>query len=77
MPSRTQTLGNRDPFEPYETAQITHISPQMQFMVRAIVSSLNTFRRGKCNAIRPHHLPLPACMQLPNTYSFFSSIYRH
>ncbi|CDS42238.1 expressed conserved protein [Echinococcus multilocularis] len=45
MPTKTKTLGNRDPFEPYDITQITHISPQMQFMVSAIVSSLNTFRR--------------------------------
>ncbi|KAL5110584.1 hypothetical protein TcWFU_006898 [Taenia crassiceps] len=45
MRSRTHAPGICDPFKPYDTAQITHISPQMQFMVRAIVASLNTFRR--------------------------------
>lgn len=36
----------RSPYQPYAISRIQHVSPQMQFLIQQIVSSLNTFRQG-------------------------------
>ncbi|VUZ50631.1 unnamed protein product [Hymenolepis diminuta] len=42
----TNEVSKRTPYQPHPTSRIRHVSPQTQFLIQQIVSSLNTFRQG-------------------------------
>nr|CDS32486.1 expressed protein [Hymenolepis microstoma] len=42
----TDKVSKRTPYQPYPTSRIRHVSPQIQFLIQQIVSSLSNFRQG-------------------------------
>ncbi|KAM3186804.1 hypothetical protein ACTXT7_003614 [Hymenolepis weldensis] len=41
----TTEVSKRTPYQPHPSSRIRHVSPQTQFLIQQIVSSLNTFRQ--------------------------------
>lgn len=47
----TNEVSKRTPYQSHPTSRIRHVSPQTQFLIQQIVSSLNTFRQGSFDTL--------------------------